>query len=198
MLKFFAVWAFVVTVAAKIHFNLTECGHSANKLVSINSLHLSADPIHIPGNETIDVDIEILRRIADHHFQVKLDLFKHMFMDFIHFPCPKSLHNCTAELCTALGDRGTHNCPAEIEESTPTFPCKCPIEPGRYHLNPTTFQIPVLSGLMQYLAEGEYRIEARVTDTNTQEEVACYKVHFATEGECHNAACIIGGIIGRK
>ncbi|KAH3735099.1 hypothetical protein DPMN_041560 [Dreissena polymorpha] len=59
------------------------------------------------------------------------------------------------DLCGILSGQqfnNTHHCPLEIAASSPDFPCACPFDAGNYHLNPTTFQIPELSGLLKWLA----------------------------------------------
>jgi len=43
------------------------------------------------------------------------------------------------------------NCPLEIQDSTPDFPCNCPFSAGTYHLNATTFTIPALEGIWKIL-----------------------------------------------
>lgn len=46
--------------------------------------------------------------------------------------------------------------------------------------------------LQQILFQGEYTLDATITDNDTGEEVACYHVEVAVGDECTGLGCLIG------
>jgi len=59
---------------------------TANKIGFIDHVSLSADPIHIPGDETASLQIHILRPI-DGSYTVKVRVQKKLLFGFVEIPC---------------------------------------------------------------------------------------------------------------
>ncbi|KAL4233254.1 hypothetical protein ACF0H5_007938 [Mactra antiquata] len=174
---------------------IRDCNNSPNKIIHFENAHLSADPVHIPGPETGDVDVQILQPVSGNHYTLSAHIAKKILFGYVEVPCISGVGSCDYELCDLLSGKNwnnTHHCPPEIDASSPDFPCSCPFQPGTYHLNPTTFIIPELAGLWKFLASGDYKAHATVTDRNTGEVVGCYDLQIKTEADCSGFGCLIG------
>ncbi|XP_052240796.1 ganglioside GM2 activator-like [Dreissena polymorpha] len=179
--------------SATLKFQLHEC-HTQNPILHLSNPHLSADTVHIPGPETGDVDVQILRPV-DGSYTLDVHVQTHVLFGFVDVPCISNLGSCSYDLCGILSGQqfnNTHHCPLEIAASSPDFPCACPFDAGNYHLNPTTFQIPELSGLLKWLASGDYKVHFTIKNTRTSEVVACYDVQFTTAADCSGISCLFG------
>ncbi|XP_052808415.1 ganglioside GM2 activator-like [Mya arenaria] len=186
--------ALLSVAAAILHFQLEDCNNSPNKIVHLANAHLSKDPVHIPGPETGDVDLQILHPING-SYALNVHVQRKVLFAFIEVPCISNIGSCTYDLCDLLSGKYFDNpqhCPVEIVSSTPNFPCTCPFAAGNYHLNPTTFQIPEISGVLQWLAEGDYKVHVTVTNRLSGEEVACYNFQISTEADCSGLGCLFG------
>ena len=49
---------------------------SPNKVLHFENGYLSADPLEIPGDETIEVDVQILKDISGHHYTFDVTITK--------------------------------------------------------------------------------------------------------------------------
>ena len=59
--------------------NAMDCSisdKSENKILHVENGYLSADPVMIPGNETGEVDLQILRDISGNHFTLNVTIHK--------------------------------------------------------------------------------------------------------------------------
>lgn len=195
MLGLLIVFAASDIVFALNHFKYTDCNTSPNKVIHFSNAHLSSDPVHIPGPLTGTIDVEVLRLISGTHFKLDVRVQKHGFFGYSNVACDSNVGSCSYELCDLLSGASYNNtlhCPRPIVESTPEFPCVCPIQPGNYHLKPSTFHIPQLSGHWAFLGQGDFKIHAQLTDTATNEQVGCYDVEISTEADCSGFGCLVG------
>jgi len=55
-------------------------------LFTVDHVHLNNDPILIPGNETVDLDVHILRPISG-DYTVKIRVQRHLLFGFMEVPC---------------------------------------------------------------------------------------------------------------
>merc|ERR1712179_347980 len=181
---------FVAAVSATLPFKVTDCSTSPNKLITVENIVLTNDPVPIPGNESVSLDVHVLRPIAGvGHYTVNLRVQRHVFNGYVQVPCVEDVGSCTYDLCTILD--GHHyntpnHCPQEIASSTSDFPCSCPFAVGDYHLNPTGAQIGELPFYLKWLGGGDYKAEAKVVDTTTGEEVGCFILQLCTK----NTNCV--------
>ena len=66
--------------------NLFLSANSPNRIIRVSNVHLSADPVHIPGPETFSGDLEILKPVTGH---IRLDVVieKHFLFGWPDIPC---------------------------------------------------------------------------------------------------------------
>ncbi|XP_060601067.1 ganglioside GM2 activator-like [Ruditapes philippinarum] len=198
MLRILVCLGAVSVVSALLPFKLTDCSKSSNKLVNISNIHISnIDPIHIPGNETVSVDVELFKPIDGRHLRAELTIVKKAFLGYIVIPCfeDPSKSVCSWELCDILSGRhynNVHHCPMEVVASSPDINCACPFTPGTYHVNPTHFVIDGLPQAVKFLAQGDYKAHITITDTDTNEQVVCYDLQLSTGTDCVGPLCVFG------
>ncbi|KAH3735098.1 hypothetical protein DPMN_041559 [Dreissena polymorpha] len=197
MLPIVSMLCLVALTSATLPFKITDCSTSPNKIVRIENVHLSQDPVKIPGNETVTADVTILQSIAGTgHYNVSLRIQRHVFNGWVEAPCIHDFGSCSYDLCTVLSGKHyqntTHHCPIEIAETSPDFECACPFPVGTYHLNPTTAHIDNLASYLKWLAQGDYKVEAKILDTTTHAEVGCFIVQATTASDCTGIQCIFG------
>ncbi|XP_053398340.1 ganglioside GM2 activator-like [Mercenaria mercenaria] len=164
MLRAVVLLVIVSTAFALLPFKITDCNTSPNKVVHLDNPTLTnINPIHIPGNETVSIDVQVLQPISGMHYKVELTILKHVLFGFVIVPCYEdpSQNKCTYELCDILSGKhynNTHHCPIEVASSSPDFECACPFSPGTYHLNPTNFLIGDLPAALKFLAQDMHRV----------------------------------------
>ncbi|KAH3735212.1 hypothetical protein DPMN_041674 [Dreissena polymorpha] len=61
-----------------------------NPILHLSNPHLSADPVHIPGPETGDVDVQILRPV-DGSYTLDVHVQTHVLFGFVDVPCISNL-----------------------------------------------------------------------------------------------------------
>ncbi|KAL4233129.1 GM2 ganglioside activator [Mactra antiquata] len=198
MLRLLLLIACSSTAFALVPVKAVDCSNSPNKILHFDNYHVEQDPVLIPGNNSVDIDVHVLKPISGNHYKVTLSVTRKVLFGWVIVPCfqDPSQNTCTFELCDILSGRSynnTNHCPDEILASTPDFPCACPFQPGTYHLNPTKIVIDHLSTALQFLAQGDYQAHVTITDTNTNEEVFCYNAQVSTKSsQCSGIQCIIG------
>ncbi|XP_052807473.1 ganglioside GM2 activator-like [Mya arenaria] len=196
MLSFVGVLALISVTKATLPFKFSDCSApTANKLGYADHISLSNDPIPIPGNETVSLDVHILREITG-NYTVNLRVQRHLLFGYVEVPCVSDVGSCSYKLCDLLSGshyQSAHHCPVQVATSSPDFNCACPFVPGDYHLNPTAFEIHPLSALLKWLAQGDYKAEARIIDDSNNEEVGCYYVEGSTiPTGCTGVSCVFG------
>ena len=61
---------------------------SPNKLVHLDHAQLSnKNPIHIPGNETVSIDVQVLQPISGLHYRAELTVLKKLLFGYVVVPC---------------------------------------------------------------------------------------------------------------
>ncbi|XP_022291336.2 ganglioside GM2 activator-like [Crassostrea virginica] len=167
-----------------------DCNSSPNKIVHVDNAHLHPFPVVVPGDLTGDIVINAPRLVEGNHYKLDVHIQKHALF-WITVPCISNVGSCSYNLCELLGPNTTE-CAPQLRSQN--LPCHCPFQPGTYTLHPATFQIPQMSGVWSWLASGDYRVDAKIVDTNTGEEVACYHVELsATQPPCSGFLCSIFG-----
>lgn len=66
-------------------------GTSPNKVVHFEHAHLSAEPVHIPGPETGDIDVQILQPISGNHYTLHTTIAKKILFGYVGIPCVSSV-----------------------------------------------------------------------------------------------------------
>ena len=80
------IWIHCRRSYVSFEYIATFSDDSPNKILHIENGFLSADPVQIPGDETIEVDILILQPIAGHHYTLDLVMKKLGILD-LKVPC---------------------------------------------------------------------------------------------------------------
>lgn len=199
LLVSFLIGFILSSAVASVHFSISDCNHSPNKIIQISHVHLSADPLRIPGPETFSGDLEILRNISGNHIRLDVVIEKHILFGWPDMPCitasGQQVGSCSYNLCDLLSrfkdGNGTSHCPLQLEQDH--FPCACPFAPGHYRLNHATFQVPEVQALYKFLAGGDYKVHVKFVDTNTNEQVGCYDIMGTVVSSCSGFLCSIIG-----
>ncbi|XP_061177261.1 ganglioside GM2 activator-like [Saccostrea echinata] len=192
MAGFLIVLLALVTGSLASHpFSYRDCNHSPNKIIHVTSAHLNPFPVVVPGDLTGDIVIQAPRLVQGNHYKLDVHIQKHALF-WITVPCLSGVGSCSYDLCNLLSTFNATQCPPQLRAQN--LPCHCPFQPGTYTMTPAVFKIPEMSGLWSWLASGDYRVDAKITDTQTGEEVACYHVEVsATQPPCSGFLCSIFG-----
>merc|ERR1712055_40268 len=142
-------------------FKWSNCGSSSDPL-SIQSFSLMPDPIRLPGNLTVAVSggsgTELMSPL-----KLELEIKKKVVFVWIAVPCVDDLGSCTYDDICKLDPFDPDNCPPPF--STYGLPCTCPIDPGYFDIDATTFYVS--QSLPGGLASGDYQIKATLSSNGS-------------------------------
>jgi len=189
---------FFAAVLGDVKFSVSDCSQNReSELLGFTSAQVTSYPIPVPG------DIHVTGALAVHRDatgDVSLDVTFERYLGFfwLDVPCISDVGSCKypnacGMLSSAFGN-GTAGCPAQMVDAN--IPCTCPIPAGTYTLNNALFSIPEVSGIWSWLAEGDYRVTAKLIDNPTGQELACQHVEMTlVDGHpsCSGFLCSIFG-----
>ncbi|XP_076078997.1 ganglioside GM2 activator-like [Mytilus galloprovincialis] len=170
----------------------TDCNKNQHVL-HVNSASLSPYPPKVPGNLTVSGQLELGKNISGN---IKLDVSIHkkeLFL-WIRVPCVSGVGSCTYDFCSLLTSNfvsnGKVSCPSEMKAQN--LSCICPIQAGKYTLKPVVIQIPKMSGIVSDLMSGKYKVDAKLVNKDTGEQLGCYHVEITLDHSCSGFGCIFG------
>ncbi|XP_069460607.1 ganglioside GM2 activator-like [Ambystoma mexicanum] len=141
--------------------------------VTIESLSISPDPIHIPGDVTVAVVISTSIDL-ERPLMLNLTLEKKFLGAWIKIPCLDNLGSCTYDACDLLDTWFPVGQPCPEPLLTYGIPCHCPFIVGTSSLPSSVFYIPAIP-LPSWLESGTYRVKGILS--NAQGEVGCVHIH---------------------
>lgn len=167
--------ACVCSINAIVFFSLTDCAKNRSRaLLTFPTAHTHPYPIVLPGNLEVSASLRVNRDILPSS-SIALDLTIQRYLGFFWFtiPCISNVGSCWYnDACTLFGtDRQNDDCAAQFADHN--LPCSCPFLAGTYSMPSSVFEVPELTGAFSWLANGDYRVKARLVDTTSSEELAC-------------------------
>ena len=69
-----------------MYLELVLASATANKIFSFDHVHLSSDPIMVPGSETVDLDVHVLRPVSG-SYTVNVRVQKYLGSIYLQIPC---------------------------------------------------------------------------------------------------------------
>lgn len=136
-----------------IRFSWKDCGNSSSK-VKMNDVHVTPDPIVLPGTVNIAFNLSISDDFPD-SITGDVVMKKKIGPIYIEIPCVDNVGSCHYDdLCNLLSQITT--CPDPFIKHN--IPCKCPFKKGTYFLPPSEFKITSFS-----VPTGDYSIKLTLT-----------------------------------
>ncbi|XP_076445653.1 ganglioside GM2 activator-like [Babylonia areolata] len=191
--------ACVSAVVGKVSFSVTDCAsQKETELMTFPEARLSPYPVPVPGDLSVSGSLRLNRNATG---SVSLDVTIERYVGFfwLSVPCISNVGSCTYNdacglLETNYGAGSGVACPPQVTSTG--LRCTCPFPAGTYSMNNAVFNIPELSGLWSWLAEGDYRVTLKLTDNPTGQQLACQKVEATiVDGHpsCSGFLCSIFG-----
>jgi len=190
------------SVFANVNFVVRDCAsNKATELGTIPNAKLAPYPVPVPGDIHVTGSVRVNRNVTSNS-GIKLDLTVERYVGFfwLTVPCISEVGSCTySDLCGLLdqhfGASGDATCPPQVLAAGVSS-CQCPFSAGTYSMSDTVFQVPELTGLWSWLAEGDYRVTAKLVDSASGSELACQHVEATiVDGHpaCSGFLCSIFG-----
>lgn len=119
-------------------FSYDDCSGPSDP-VHVRTLHVSPDPIPIPGNIVVDASAEVLGSVGG-NLKASIKLETEIFGHFFEIPCIDNVGSCDYDdLCSLLPKQG-EPCPPILAKAG--VPCRCPFPAGKFSLPSSAFAIP--------------------------------------------------------
>ncbi|KAM9693716.1 ganglioside GM2 activator isoform 1-T1 [Trichechus inunguis] len=160
-------------------FSWDNCDKGKDPAV-IKSLTLEPDPIAIPGDVTVSVEIKTSVPLESPQ-KVELTVEKEVAGFWVKIPCVEQIGSCTyADFCNVLDSfiPPGENCPEPLH--TYGLPCHCPFKTGTYSLPKSNFTLPELE-LPGWLSTGNYR--SKIILSNKNKRLGCVKISASLKGK---------------
>ena len=123
----------------------------ANASVQFRNLSLSPDPIVVPGNVTVAVNV-VLKENLTSPIKMIVTIKKKVLVFYVPIPCTDGFGSCTYNnICSLISET---KCPKPFVDQK--ILCKCPIEARNYTLPATEFEVKLPSNLPKSLANVSY------------------------------------------
>lgn len=119
-----------------------------NSTLIVQNLTLAPDPIVVPGNVTVGVNVT-LKEMLSSPIKVAVTIKKKILGLVITIPCDKNFGSCTYDDACSILDKV--KCPQQFIHNH--LHCKCPFKPGNYSLPETSIGIALPSNLPSFLAD---------------------------------------------
>ncbi|KAK7141530.1 hypothetical protein R3I93_015621 [Phoxinus phoxinus] len=162
--KFATVWG----------FSWQNCGKQDP--AQLKTLHLSPDPITIPGQLTADASgttsVELVSPLS-----VNVTLEKEIAGLWVKIPCLEEIGSCHyPDICDLLNQLipPGQDCPEPLH--TYGLPCHCPFKAGDYSLPTSDIDIPEVE-LPGWLTNGNYKVQGVLGSSD--KELGCLKISFS-------------------
>jgi len=179
MARIFFLGATLLGLAtATIDFQINSCSEGGSEdLLSLPSKSINPYPIKVPGDLTVSGQAVFHREARPGDFKLELHIQRKVTFIWITVPCIAEVGSCTYDACALLEENfgnGTSGCPPQFVEQG--LPCTCPVAPGQYVLDHAVFSIPEMSGVLSWLAEGDYKVEMKLVDNASGQTIACQQL----------------------
>uniref|UniRef100_T1J5G1 MD-2-related lipid-recognition domain-containing protein n=1 Tax=Strigamia maritima TaxID=126957 RepID=T1J5G1_STRMM len=151
---------------------LENCG-GANDVIQMKHLSITPMPITIPGNLIISANVTVTRDLSA-KTKINVKLYKQTKVIFpidIKIPCIKNAGSCSYDGCSLISLTKGVICdffPKNVE-------CACPFKAGKYGTVNYTVKIPSASGIITWLAKGDYKAEVRIQDESSNKQLGCFR-----------------------
>ncbi|XDV37042.1 hypothetical protein PO909_006733 [Leuciscus waleckii] len=155
-------------------FSWQNCGKQDP--AQLKSLHISPDPIPIPGQLTADASGTTSVELAS-PLSVNVTLEKEVAGLWVKIPCLDEIGSChypnICDLLNQLIPPG-QDCPEPLH--TYGLPCHCPFKAGDYSLPTSDIDIPEVE-LPGWLTNGNYKVQGVLGSSG--KELGCLKISFS-------------------
>jgi len=121
-----------------VGFTYDDCSSSSDP-VHVRSLHVSPDPIPLPGNIVASASAEVAESIAG-NIKASVKMETEIFGHFFEIPCVDNVGSCDySDLCSLL-PKPEEPCPPILAKAG--IPCRCPFPAGKFNLPSTQVLLP--------------------------------------------------------
>jgi len=119
-------------------FSYDDCSGPSDP-VHLRALHVSPDPIPIPGRLVVDASAEVGESIAG-NLKASVKLETEIFGHFFEIPCVDKVGSCDYDdLCSDL-PKPEEPCPPAFVKAG--IPCRCPFPAGKFNLPTSAIDLP--------------------------------------------------------
>ncbi|XP_022245835.1 ganglioside GM2 activator-like [Limulus polyphemus] len=158
-------------------FQFEDCG-GAQKTLFIEDLDLTPSPFTVPGNLKMSARVRVskpvpAKTVVDIKMIRILNIVGQKFN--LTIPCIKNLGSCKLAACDMLKEHMNRVCSLWPEGK----PCECPIAAGVYEGKGLNFPLPDFGPLLSQLAAGDYHLEMRARDLQTDVEIGCMRISMS-------------------
>jgi len=137
-------------------FSYDDCSGPSDP-VHLRKLHVSPDPIPIPGNLVVDASAEVGESIAG-FLKASVKLETEIFGHFFEIPCIDNVGSCDYnDLCSIL-PKPEEPCPPAFVKAG--IPCRCPFPAGKFNLPTSSIALP---SIPLPIKSAKIRLTAHVT-----------------------------------
>jgi len=185
----------ITGIVCKQQFIIRDCAGDKESIISLISGSVNPDPVAIPGvlgvtgSATVNFDFNRGNLDLDVHIE------RYVGFLWVTVPCISDVGSCRYDACDVLHKAfNASGCPAELKANS--IPCTCDtVTAGKYSLNDQKFKIPELSGLYSWLASGDYKVDLKLLDSTTKDELACLHLEgtIVDGNACSGFLCSIFG-----
>ncbi|XP_032627712.1 ganglioside GM2 activator [Chelonoidis abingdonii] len=160
-------------------FSWKNCGNGTDPFV-IKSLSVAPDPIHIPGNLKVSVEVSSKADIGS-PLKAVFTVEKKIVDIWIKIPCVDEIGSCTYDgLCGILDNVIPPGSPCPEPLLSYGIPCHCPFKQGSYSLPSSEFYLPIIQ-LPSWLTNGDYSVQ--VVLSSSAKQLACVQVTLSLHSE---------------
>ncbi|GFT34834.1 uncharacterized protein NPIL_494211 [Nephila pilipes] len=150
----------------------SDCG-DANKKLVMKDGSVKPDPIHYPGNLTMNVSMVVLKDLPAANFQMKMSLMK-LEPRRMKVPCLQDIGSCTYDVCDMIKNHKDTFCPMFPDPKD----CGCPMKANSYFMKNAFVPIPDFGEIFAKILQGGYEGNITFIDGSTNTEVGCVAMTF--------------------
>ncbi|XP_064598523.1 ganglioside GM2 activator-like [Liolophura sinensis] len=194
----FLIWAVAVLVLVsgkrqKREYSVlswNDCG-GPDKVLHIESLSISPMPVILPGVMRITSSAHSSATISA--ASLELTIKRSTFLGYITVPCISNVGSCTYDdMCTLVDTMERENWAGisrQVSNQIRGFlqsagiSSTCPVPPSEINVTEYPFQMPELPSILNFLADGNYRVNFRIRDRSSHRVLGCFNVNMSLKKE---------------
>ncbi|XP_054718782.1 uncharacterized protein LOC129228154 [Uloborus diversus] len=170
------VFFFLLVMVETKFFKFEDCGQEES-VFRVSAFTIDPDPVDMTKNMSISAQGVLFRDIPPSAvLETRYYRLRKVLGMQVEIPIPcifGRFGSCTFPLCEYLKRFKSASC----QFYPPERPCDCPVKAGIYGGQDVEVPFGDTSILTRFITKGKYRTEFRLKQNETDEELACFKIH---------------------